>query len=88
MALHTLAGIETARAPSYMKMYWNVIEAHEYALQNDNLSTNYLVPEDIVNNESGKIIDKDDYNRYLAGEISEVDFKIIGGYNGWYMWLS
>ena len=82
MALHMLAGIETARAPAYMKMYWNIIEAHEYAIMNDSLSTNYMILEDVVNNVDGIIVDNDDWSSILSGDTLDIDYKTIGGFNG------
>lgn len=38
VALHVLAGLETARAPSYMRMFYTVCEDYENSLVNDYIS--------------------------------------------------
>lgn len=50
VALFALAGIETARAPSYMKMYWDIIASNEDNLIESDLSLEYVALQDFVNN--------------------------------------
>ena len=82
VALFILAGIETARAPSYMKMYWNIVESHENGLINDDLATNYIIVGDMTSNTPDKIVDRDDYNDYIADSSLDLSVKNIGDYNG------
>jgi len=49
LALHILSGIETARAPSYMKMYWGIIANNENSLIEDDLAMYSVEPEDLIN---------------------------------------
>ena len=82
LALHTIAGIETARAPAYMRMYWNIIDQHENAIMNDDLATNYTELQDLATNNPGINVDRDEYDKFLNGEIADINYKEIGGFNG------
>ena len=82
VALFVLAGIETARAPSYMKMYWNIVENHEQSLIESNLASNYVIVGDMANDIPDMIVDRDDYNDFIADSTIELEVKRVGEYNG------
>ena len=81
VALFVLSGIEYARAPAYMKMYWGIIESHENGLINGDVASTHTIVEDLSSGETGKVVDRKDYASYLNGDISELDFKNIGEFN-------
>jgi hypothetical protein len=81
VALFVISGIEYARAPAYMKMYWSIIEAHENGLINGDVASSYTILEDLVSSERGKVVNRKDYAQYLNGDINELDFKNIGDFN-------
>ena len=82
VGLYIMAGIETARSASYMKMYWNVIDNHENGLIGDDLATNHNIKEDMINGTPEMIVDRDDYDNFLAGDTADLNVKIVGEYNG------
>jgi hypothetical protein len=61
VALFALAGIETVRAPSYMKMYWEIIGSNEQNLIDSDIANELVSLQDYVNDEEHYVIDKDDY---------------------------
>lgn len=76
VALHVIAGIETSRAPAYMKMYWNIVDNHEQMLINTDLASNMVILEDYVNNTPEVIVDKNEYLDSLDSITLET--KIVG----------
>lgn len=68
LALHVLAGIETARAPVYMKMYWNIIDIHDNAIVDYFNVDNVDIIPDWVNNTEGYTMDKTEYNELVGIE--------------------
>ena len=56
VALFALAGIETARAPSYMKMYWEIIESNENNLIESDLSLETVFLQDFVNDAEHSVV--------------------------------
>lgn len=62
VALHMLAGIETARSQQYMGMYWNIVENHEKALIEFDLSKNEEFIQDMINDTERMSISKEDLN--------------------------
>lgn len=83
VGLFVLAGIETARAPSYMRMYWNIVESHENGLINDDLSMKFNVKGDMVNDVPEIIVDRDNYNDYIEDKSNELKAEVVvGEFNG------
>lgn len=78
LALHALAGIETGRAPAYMKMYWNIVDNHEQNIINTDMSINTTVLEDYVSGEEHFVIDTDDYNAAMHIYTTELDGVLDG----------
>lgn len=82
VALHILSGIEYARAPAYMKMYWGIIESHENGLINGDIASTYSIIEDLASGEKGKVVDRNQYYDFLNNDGPDYDYKNIGGFNG------
>ena len=67
LALHVLAGIETGRAPSYMKMYWNVIDMHERMIEDYYNAMNVDIIPDFVNGTNGTTMDRAEFEEMTGG---------------------
>ena len=82
VGLFVLAGIETARAPAYMKMYWNIIDNHDISLIDADLSLNYVVTGDMSTDTPDIIVDRNEYDMFINSEVSAMTGDIVGEYNG------